>query len=112
MNFSFRLRELRAEHGLSGEELGKKIGIGKSAISKLENGETTPRASTLIALSNYFNVSIDYLLGMTDIKQSMKDIKKDDFQIAFSNLQGELSEDDKELLKQMAERLINTKKDE
>ena len=60
------LKELRLEHGLTQKELSKEIGITASAIGFLENGLREPMASTLLAYANYFDVSIDYLMGRED----------------------------------------------
>lgn len=64
--FSVRLRELRKGKQLSGEELGKVFSVTKTAISYWENGKTFPDEDTLKKMADYFNVSLDYLLGRTD----------------------------------------------
>ena len=66
MNFGERLKELRTEKKLSQMELSVATGISQSAIAKWELGKTDPTAYALITLSNYFNESVDYLLGLTD----------------------------------------------
>ena len=43
-----------------------KTGIEQALISKFENGERVPPTETLITLADFYNVSIDYLLGRTD----------------------------------------------
>lgn len=48
------------------EQLGKEIGSTKGTISNLENGNKKPSLDMLIKLANYFNISIDYLVGRTD----------------------------------------------
>ena len=112
MEFYQILRKLRAEAKLSGEELGEAIALDKSSISRLEKGETTPKSSTLIALAKYFNVSIDYLLGQENIKNPYKNIlvNQDEFAIAFSNLQDELTEEDKKQILKIAQFLAEENK--
>ncbi|MCI8596487.1 MAG: helix-turn-helix transcriptional regulator [Clostridia bacterium] len=66
MNFGERLKELRTEKKLSQMELSVATGISQSAIAKWELGKTDPTAYALITLSNYFNESVDYLLGLTE----------------------------------------------
>ena len=66
MNFGERLKELRTEKKLSQMELSVAPGISQSAIAKWELGKTDPTAYALITLSNYFNESVDYLLGLTE----------------------------------------------
>ena len=64
--FSERLRELRKENRITQQELADKFFITKSAVSKYENGVNTPENKLLQDLADYFNVSIDYLLGRTN----------------------------------------------
>ena len=60
------LKELRNEKHLTGEELGKALSVTKVAISNWENGNRTPDTDMLKKIANYFDVSLDYLLGRTD----------------------------------------------
>ncbi len=53
---------LRKKNNLSQEELAEKIGVSRQAISKWESGTSLPEIEKLISLSEYFNVSIDYLV--------------------------------------------------
>ena len=55
--------ELRTKRGLSQEELAEKVFVTRQAVSRWENGETTPNTETLKGLSKLFNVSINTLLG-------------------------------------------------
>ena len=55
--------ELRNKAGLSQDELAEKVFVTRQAISRWENGETTPNTETLKLLSRLFNVSINTLLG-------------------------------------------------
>ena len=63
MEFKERLKELRIEKNVSQIELGKLVSMSKMAISHWESGHSEPSISQLILLSNYFNVSVDYLIG-------------------------------------------------
>lgn len=58
-----RIRELRNNKGITQTELGKILSVQKAAVSKYELGLTTPSPEILKKMSEYFNVSIDYLLG-------------------------------------------------
>ncbi|MBQ0099410.1 MAG: helix-turn-helix transcriptional regulator [Firmicutes bacterium] len=51
------------EKNISQVELGKLVNMSKMAISHWESGHSEPSISQLILLSNYFNVSVDYLVG-------------------------------------------------
>ena len=55
--------ELRNKSGLSQDELAEKVFVTRQAVSRWENGETTPNTETLKLLSRLFDVSINTLLG-------------------------------------------------
>lgn len=57
------LYELRTKKGLSQDELAEKVYVTRQAVSRWENGETTPNTETLKRLSKLFDVSINTLLG-------------------------------------------------
>ena len=57
------IRELRTKKGLSQDELAEKVFVTRQAVSRWENGETTPNIDTLKLLSKLFDVSINTLLG-------------------------------------------------
>lgn len=56
--------------GISANKIAKEIQIGRSTVSKYINGTALPSISVLVNLAYYFNVSTDYLLGLTDIPSS------------------------------------------
>jgi len=62
-----RLYDLRKDRGLSQDELGEILNINKHSISSYERGRSEPPDEIKIILAKYFNVSVDYLLGLTDI---------------------------------------------
>ena len=64
--FSTILKELRTERSLSQKDLAEKLNYTQSNISEWEKGTVEPKAAALIALSAYFDVSIEYLLGLED----------------------------------------------
>jgi transcriptional regulator with XRE-family HTH domain len=76
MDFPTRLKQLRSLKKFTQEQLGKKINVSKVSISGYENGTRTPDLGTLIKISNVLNVSIDYLLGRTDINTTAPAINK------------------------------------
>ena len=57
------LHELRTKKGLSQDELAEKLFVTRQAVSRWENGDTTPNVETLKLLSGLFDVSINTLLG-------------------------------------------------
>ena len=62
--FFERLKELRIEKGMGQVELAQAINVSKGIISLWENGLREPKLSNLITLANFFEVSIDYLVGL------------------------------------------------
>ena len=62
MNFSDKVRKLRIQNNLSQEELSEKLDVSRQTISKWEAGNTFPEIEKLISMSDFFQVSIDYLL--------------------------------------------------
>lgn len=65
-NFEERLIALRKERNLTQEELANKIGVTPQSVSKWETGQSMPDINLLIPLADFFEVSIDYLLGRID----------------------------------------------
>ena len=63
--FAERLKELRAEQGVSQVLLAKSLGVSKGIVSLWENGLREPTLSNLVALADYFCVSLDFLAGRT-----------------------------------------------
>ena len=57
-----RIQELRKEKGISQEELAWQAGVSRQAVSKWESGQSAPELDKLVLLSDYFQVSTDYLL--------------------------------------------------
>ena len=60
------LRQLRKERRMTQLALQMKTGIEQSLLSKYETGERVPPTETLLALADFFEVSVDYLLCRTD----------------------------------------------
>lgn len=63
--FGYRVQALRRYANLKIVELARIIGVPHSTISRWESGTNFPTIETLIILARYFNVSIDYLLGLS-----------------------------------------------
>lgn len=61
--FSNRLTQLREDKDLSKRQLAQILHVSDSCISQYENGSSMPGYDTLLSISQYFGVSIDYLLG-------------------------------------------------
>ena len=61
-----RIKELRQEKGVSQLTLAKAVGVDKRAIIFWEQQVNEPKASYIVGLAKYFNVSTDYLLGLDE----------------------------------------------
>lgn len=68
MNFGERLKILRKDFNISQDELGKKIGVARTSVANYETNRNYPTSEVLEKLSDVFHVSLDYLLGKTDIR--------------------------------------------
>lgn len=72
-----RIKSLRLKKGLTQEDLGKVINVSGRSIGFYESGQRDPDTNTLKTLADFFDVSIDYLLGRVNDPQQ-KIIKKED----------------------------------
>ena len=61
-----RLKELRFTKGIEQAELAKVAGVSRTAMGKYENGDVIPKATALMAISQAYSVSMDWLCGLTD----------------------------------------------
>lgn len=68
-NFSERLSLMRKQKGISLAALGEYLGVTDEAVRLLEKGKRSPSFEVLCALADYFDVSMDYLVGRSDIKE-------------------------------------------
>jgi len=66
MKFSDRLKTLRQERKVSQKDLSDLIGVTPRAWRFYESGDREPNITSLIALADFFDVSIDYLVGRSD----------------------------------------------
>ena len=64
--FNKRLKELRLAANLSQKQLGLLVNIGESTVQSYELGTRVPSITIAIALADYFNVTLDYLVGRSD----------------------------------------------
>lgn len=71
--FSQRLQTLRKSAGENQETLGAVIGIGKTGVSEMENGRRTTTLEKLAVICQHYNVSADYLLGLTDERRPLRE---------------------------------------
>ncbi len=67
MNYSVNIKYLRKKHRLTQDELAKKLGVKRHTICDWESGRTEPNITYLKCLSQVFNVTVDYILGVKSI---------------------------------------------
>lgn len=73
MEFKDRLRSLRKEKKYTQVKLGEMLNYGYTAIANYESGRNQPSIPDLIKIAKIFNVSMDYLLGINDIRRPYTD---------------------------------------
>lgn len=69
--FSDRLRSLRIDSGKQQQEVANDLKLLKQTLNKYEKGNREPDFEVVKRLADYYNVTLDYLLGKTDIKSSL-----------------------------------------
>ena len=76
--FSYRLKQLREKAGLTQDELAKKLNLTQSTIAYYENGKKMPTLENAMIIAKLFNVTLDYLLGLSTDKneKTLKQSKK------------------------------------
>ncbi|SFX69851.1 helix-turn-helix domain-containing protein [Ruminococcus sp. XPD3002] len=95
------LKKLRTENGLTLGELSEKLDIHKTNLSDLENGRRKIGLSVLTKLADYYNVSLDYIMGREVVQEldNRSDIEK-------ISAENNLTDSDQEFLKQNQEQLV------
>lgn len=73
MNIGSRISQLRESRGWTQEQLSSSLGISRAALSHYEKNRREPDTETLTKVADLFQVSIDYLVGRTNIPQAMLD---------------------------------------
>ena len=69
MEFSQKLKELRKERNLTQSELSKDVGYHQRTYAHYENGSRIPTSFKVFYIALYYNISLDYLVGKSDIKE-------------------------------------------
>jgi len=103
--FGERLKELRKRRKISQVNLSTKIGICQEAISSYERGITTPSIEVLCKIQKYFNVSADYLLGITDRENSISYNQLNNFEVYLINNYRKLTISEQKLLLKISDNI-------
>ena len=93
-----RIAELRKEKRLNQVGLALKLNVSQKMISAYENGTHQPSIETLIHLAEIFNVSVDYIIGLTDIKTPVDNFSEEGLsndEIELLDIFKQLNKDDK-----------------
>lgn len=69
MNFSLRLKELREEKGFSQAQLARVLSVGVGSVGMWESTDRIPPAKKLSRIADYFEVTTDYLLGRSNVRE-------------------------------------------
>lgn len=104
-----RLKILREESKLSQLDLANKLNMSQQAVSAYEKETREPDIETINKLADFFGVSIDYLLGKSDIRSPQK-IKLDEMEIAFASGIKGLNKENQETLKNIMDGLLAKQK--
>lgn len=107
-----RIKMLRKELDLTQEELALRLGLkGKSSIANYEKGLISPSDEIKLQMSELFNCSIDYLMGISDVRDWNK-VSLDKLDIAFANGIKGLNKENREIAKNIIEGLLAKQKNE
>ena len=77
MNLADRIQSLRKAKGISQEQLADQIGVSRQSVSKWESEQSTPDLDKIILLSDFFDVTTDYLLKGIELVKDNRDKSKD-----------------------------------
>lgn len=74
MDFSEKLKTLRKKNGDTQSKLALKLNVSQNAIYNWENGKREPNLDTLLKISDLYNVSVDYLMGISEKEERICDL--------------------------------------
>ncbi len=105
------LKALRNKRGVSQQKLADAINVSQQSINKYENHKIEPDIQTLIKIADYFNTSVDYLVGHSDIDRVIETVSHYDLNADESfliNNYRKLSDKQKESIRLIIENYTNT----
>ena len=105
MKIGDRITKLREENGLMQQDVCNTLDIEQSTLANYENNRRVPKTDILIKIANYYGVSLDFLVGMTDnrfnsYKGCLKDLNKflQQSEIIFDGDTYKLTDEDRDLI--------------
>lgn len=93
-----RLRELRTMHHLTQKMVAEALGIDRTTYTFYETGTTKPSAATLFKLSQIYNVTVGYLMGVEENRPELKNVQQSTTLSSGDLVLQSLREDEKQLL--------------
>lgn len=69
MEFYERMRSLRKEKGMTQRQMADELGVGYRALQCYEYNERYPDVPGLVAIADYFDISLDYLMGRSEVRE-------------------------------------------
>ncbi|WP_458407210.1 helix-turn-helix domain-containing protein [Anaerotignum sp.] len=98
--FPERLRQLRKSGNISQQKLGTYLNYGYTAIANYESGRNEPSFDTLMKIAIFFDVTVDYLLGLSDEPIIMNTLSISEGQLL--EIYRKLNEENKQIIMEMA----------
>ena len=95
--------QLLEKKGVTPYQVSKATGVAQSSLSDWKNGKSKPKFDTMKKIADYFGVTVDYLLGEEKDSTEKPDITYNDFTYAMYNHSGDLTDEEKKMLLEMAE---------
>lgn len=95
-----KIKELCAKHGITMAKLEEDTGLSQSIIRKWKSG-TSPSIDKVKLIAKYFNVSSDYLIGLSDISSPAEELIGDDDFVSLQRAKSRMSPQDRERMMQM-----------
>lgn len=99
-NLYNRIKKLCVKHNITITKLESELGFGSSSIKKWEK-TSSPSVDKIMKVANYFDVSIDYLLGRSEVEGSISEIIGDEDIISFQRARERMTPREKEKMMQM-----------
>jgi len=103
------LAQLREELGLTRKEVAEKLNIDQTTYGKYELSKRQPDYDTLQKISSFYNVSVDYLLGRTNVRNSNNNVDEDfpdDVKVLMRSV-SKLTDKQKEIVKRLVQEFIS-----
>lgn len=102
------LKKLRAEYGISQKALAQAVGITQQSVNSFENHDVSPSYLILLKLADYFDTSIDYLVGRSEIRGRIEyssELELNEQEESIIRRYRALSETDRSYIDMMVQRL-------